>query len=222
MVGVEGADVEAGTGHLPGVEGGDVGEIAGEVAGGIEAASVSHAVLDQREVASGVDIERWDRPVGDGMLGFLLHLKHFHFLVYPDDAGALQFPEFRFVMAHDDGGAFLLEVVYEALEGEVEDVVGCKHHYVVVDRFLIYGKEEIADRAKACLVGLGAVVNDGDGLAVVGLTDPFPENVGESVVSDYDVPVYVGYCVKIGKHTVEDSAIPNLEERFGEVFGERI
>lgn len=92
MVGVEGADVEAGTGHLPGVEGGDVGEVACEVAWGIEAASVRHAVFNQWEVAAGVDIERWDSPVGDGMLGFFLHLKHFHFLVYPDHARSLQFP----------------------------------------------------------------------------------------------------------------------------------
>lgn len=125
-------------------------------------------------------------------------------------------------MAHDDGGAFLLEVVYEALEREVEDVVGCKHHYVIVDCFLIYGKEEIADGAKACLVGLGAVVDDGYRLAIVGLADPFPEDGGEAVVGDYDVPVYVGYRVKIGEHSVEDGALPYLEERLGEVFGERI
>lgn len=44
-VGVEGADVEAGAGHLPGVEGCEVGEIPGEVAGGIEATSVRHAAF---------------------------------------------------------------------------------------------------------------------------------------------------------------------------------
>ena len=50
FVGVEGADVEAGAWHFVGMEGGDSGQIVGQVAGSITAATVVEAIEDEREV----------------------------------------------------------------------------------------------------------------------------------------------------------------------------
>ena len=73
IVCVETTDVEAAGRHGPGVHGGVVDHVMGEVAGGILATAVLYGVADQVEVLLEVDIEGRDGPVALGNLGFLLH-----------------------------------------------------------------------------------------------------------------------------------------------------
>ena len=106
------------------MEGGDAGQIVSQVAGCITAAAVVEAVEDEREVLLHVDIERRHGPVTLGMFGFLFHAEHLSVGVFLDDTRALKFLDRRLVVAHDTGCAFLLGEIHEALEREIEEVVG--------------------------------------------------------------------------------------------------
>ena len=124
FVGVEGADVEAGAGHLVGMEGGLGSEIVGEIAGGIAAAAVVQTVEDKGEILFHVDVERGHGPMALGLLGFFLHAEHLSVGIYLDNACALEFGNVGLVMAHDAGCGFLTGEIDEALERKVEEIVG--------------------------------------------------------------------------------------------------
>ena len=49
---------------------------------------------------------------------------------------------------------------------------------------------------------------------------PFLENGGELMVGNDDVFGDIGNPVDIIEHAAQDGALSNLEQRFGEVFGE--
>ena len=87
---VEATDIEAAGGHGPSVHGGVLDHIVSEIAGGILAATVLHGVADEVEVFLPIYIERWDCPVGLGVLRFLLHTQDTIVLVELYDTCALK------------------------------------------------------------------------------------------------------------------------------------
>ena len=166
IVGVEGTDVEATGRHGPGVHGGVINHIVGEVTGGILATAVLDRMAHQVEVLLQVDIEGRDRPMGFGDLGFFLHTEDAVVSVELDDTCALEFFYRGLLMTHDAGGAFFLGEIHELLEGEEEEVIGSDDEEVIIDAELIHREEEITDSTKAGVVGLCAIVDHGNWLFI--------------------------------------------------------
>ena len=203
------------------MDGGAIDEVVGEIAGGVGAAAVVEGGEDERDVFLPVDVEGRDGPVGDGCLGFFLHLEDFHLVVNRDDAGALEFVYFRFVVAHDHGSALAVEFFDEALEAEVKKVVGGEDEEVVVDAVGFDGEDEVADGAEASFVGEGGVGEDADGEGCT-FCSPFLEHRGEFAVGDDDVAVDAGNGVDVVQEPAQNGALPYLKQRLGEVFRQRI
>ena len=59
-----------------------------------------------------------------GMFRLFFHIEHFPIGIYLDDACTLKLGYVGLMVAHDAGGAFHLGKINEALEGEIEEVVG--------------------------------------------------------------------------------------------------
>ncbi len=221
LIRIQTPDVEPRAGHGPGMDGGAIYEVVGEVARGVGAAAVGEGGEDEREVFFAVDVEGRDGPVGDGDLRLFLHLEDAHLGVDFDDAGALEFVDFRFVVAHNHGSAFAVEFFDEAPEAEVEEVVGGKDEEVVVDAVGFDGEDQVADGAEAGGVGGGAVVEDADGEGMTG-RGPGLKDGGEFTVGDDDVAVDAGDGVDVVQEPAQDGALPYLKQRLGEVFRQRI
>lgn len=100
-VGVEGADVEAGAGHVVGAEVGEGDEMTGEGAGGVGVATGIDGGADEGEVGAGVEVEGRDGPFADGFGGFFLHEGDSSCWVDLDDACALEPLEPGLMVAHD-------------------------------------------------------------------------------------------------------------------------
>jgi len=227
VVGVKGTDVEASGGHGPGVHGGMVDHVVGEVARGILATAVLHGVADEVEVFLEVDIEGGDGPVALGDLGLLFHAEDAVVGVELYDACALELLDGGLLVAHDAGGLFLLGESHELGKAEEEEVVGGDHQQVVIDMELIHCEKEVTDGAKTGVVGLCAIINDGDGFPRGGtarhgktLISPLLEDVGELVVGDDDVLINLGDRVDIIEHATQDGVGTYLEQGLGEVLGE--
>ena len=102
--------------------------------------------------------------MGFGNLGFFLHAEDLHVLVEFDHTCALEFLDGELFVAHDAGGLFGFCEIDEFAEAEEEKVVCGDDQYVVIDAQLVHCKEEVADCAKAGLVGLRSIINDGNWL----------------------------------------------------------
>ena len=85
---------------------------------------------------------------------------------------------------------------------------------------VINGKEEITDGPQAGVVGLGAIVDDGQGLGIVLLAGPLFKDGGELMISDDDVFIDIGDGIDVVQHTAEDCVVTNLQQGFGEVLGQ--
>ena len=59
-----------------------------------------------------------------GMFRLFFHIEHLPIGIYLDDAGTLKLGNVGLMVAHDTGGAFRLGKINEALEREIEEVVG--------------------------------------------------------------------------------------------------
>ena len=110
--------------------------------------------------------------------------------------------------------------VDELLESEEQQVVGGYHQHVVVYVAALHGQQQVADGAQAGVVGLCAVVDDGDGLLVVLLLLPCLEDGGELVVSDDDVLVDVADGVDVVEHAPQDGVVAYLQQGLGMVAGQ--
>ena len=86
--------------HYPRMHISVLAQVMGKVTRGVKAATVVHAVLNQRQVFLTVYVERGNGPVGYRLLGLLLHLQHFHVFIYGNHSRPLQLLQFGFVMAH--------------------------------------------------------------------------------------------------------------------------
>jgi len=118
IISVDGADVEAEvlatTGHRPGVHGGVIAEVMGQIAGGIFPAAIGYRAADKIEVLSEVDVEWRDGPCGLGLMRFLLHIQNPVVIVQDHHSRALELCQFRLLMA--DNAARIL------LPGELHEV----------------------------------------------------------------------------------------------------
>lgn len=85
---------------------------------------------------------------------------------------------------------------------------------------IIDNQQQVADSAKAGVVGLGAIIDNGDGLGIALLCSPLLEDGGKLMISDDDVLVYLGDSVYIIKHTAEDGVSTYLQQGLGEVLRE--
>ena len=59
-----------------------------------------------------------------GMFRLFFHIEHFPVGIYLYDTRALKLGDIGLMVAHDTGGAFRLGKINEALEGEIEEIVG--------------------------------------------------------------------------------------------------
>ena len=84
--------------------------------------------------------------------GFLFHVQDAHLVVNFDDSGALEFLDAWLLVSHYAAGAFGYGEVDEALERELEDVVGGYYQKVIVDIQFIYRQQQVADCAESCFV----------------------------------------------------------------------
>ena len=220
MVGIEATDIEAAGTHGPGVHQGVLYHVVGEVAGGVLATAIGYTLLDEIDVFLQIDIERGNGPVALGLPGLLFHVQYAQGIVDHNNAGALELLDGGLLVAHDAGGVLLQGEVDELLEGEEQEVVGSNYEHVVVDVQLVDGKEEVAHGSQTGVVGLGAIVDNGDGLGV-GLTGrPFLEDGGKLVVGDDDVLIDLGDAVDIIEHTAQYGTLAYLQQGLGEVLGE--
>ena len=149
-------------------------------------------------------------------------------LVDDRDSGAAEPFLVGLMEAHDAAGAFGLGERDELTEREIKEVVGGDDEEVIIDMELIHCKEQVADGTQAGVVGLGAIVNDGDGFPSgrtarhsrhagrsrhsrnagrrrhsEALGTPLLEDGGELVVGDDDVFIYLGDGIDVIEHAIE-------------------
>ena len=153
-----------------------------------------------------------------GMFGLLFHIQHLVVLVQYDNTCALQFIDGWLVVADDARRAFCLGVLHKVTEGEEQQVVGSYDKEVIVYLQFIHSKEEVADSTESGVVGLCAIIDDGDGFGIGLLVFPLVEDVGKLVVGDDDVLVDVGNGIDVIKHTSQDSVVAYLQQRLGKVL----
>ena len=192
--------------------------IVGKIAGSVLAATVLHGMADKVEVVLLIYIERWNSPMALGVFGLLFHIKHLVVLVQYDNTCALQFIDGWLVVADDARRAFCLGKIHKVTEREEQQVVGCYDKEVIVYLQFVHGKEEIADSTESGVVGLRAIIDDGDGFCIGLLVFPLVEDVGKLVVGDDDVLIDVGNGIDVIKHTSQDSVVAYLQQRLGKVL----
>ncbi len=143
-----------------------------------------------------------------------------------DDAGALEFIDLRFVMAHNHRGAFFLERFHEAAETEVEDIVGCDDQQVFVEAEGVDGQDQVADSAETGFVGEGVVGQHFHRKrcpVTPGMTlSPLLKDAGELAVGDDDVFGDFGDGVDVIEQAAEDGVVPDFQEGFRVVLGQRV
>ena len=81
-------------------------------------------------------------------------------------------------------------------------------------------KKEVADGTEAGVVGLGSIVDDGEGFCIVLFAGPLSEDGGELVVGNDDVFIHVGDGIDVVQHAAKDGVVTNLQQRFGEILGQ--
>ena len=81
-------------------------------------------------------------------------------------------------------------------------------------------KKEITDGTQAGVVGLGAIVDDGQGLGIVLLAGPLFEDGGKLMISDDDVFIDIGDGIDVVQHAAEDGVVTNLQQGFGKILGQ--
>lgn len=155
-----------------------------------------------------------------GLLRLFFHVQYSVLLVHHNDSSALKFLDTGLLVAHDATGAFLQGEVHELLEGEKQEVIGSDYQHVVVDMQLVDGEKEVAHGTQTGVVGLGAIVDNGDGLGIALLRSPFAEDGGELVVGDEDVLIDLGDAVDVIEHAAQNGALADLQQGLGEVLGE--
>ena len=193
---------------MPGMNRRMIDHIMGQVAGCILAATVLDSITNQVKVVLHVDIERRNSPMGFGLSGLLLHIEDLVVGIEDDNTGALEFGDIGLLMTHDATGLLGLGEIDKLLETEEEDVVGSNNQQgriaLIATVEIIDGEQQVADSTETSFVGLGTVVEDGDGLSVASILLPGLEVMGELMVGDDDVLVDVGNTVDIDEHTIED------------------
>lgn len=234
LVSVQTPDIKPSGTHGPGVHRGLLYHIVGQVAGSILTATVLYAVANKIEVFFPIYIERWNGPMALRVFRLLLHVEDSVVLVHHDDSCALQLLYTRLFVAHDATGLLRLGKIDKFLEGEEEDVVGGDDEKILspalpnregavsmVTLFqTVYGIQQIADGTQAGVVGLRAIIDDGDGLGIMLFLGPIFEDGGKLVVSDDNMLVNVGDSVDVIQHPSQDGAVAYLQQWLGKVFGQ--
>ena len=126
----------------------------------------------------------------------------------------------RLIVAHDAGGALFLRVGDELRQREIQHVVAGDDQHFVVQIQRIDGELHVLHRAEAGFVGGGAVVHHGD-LLGLGLR-PVDEVGRVLVVGDDHVFIHHAEGIDVVHQPVEDGLLAHLQQRLGEVFGQRI
>ena len=174
FVAFEVADVVAGAGHLPGVDGGVGAEPGDEAAGGINTATGGYGFGYFGYIALDDIIEGGTAPLALGFSGFLFHREDAVIGIDLCYTALVELLLIGLIVAHDAGCAFLCGIVEELAEAEGEEIVAGHDEEIVVKGFTIYGftiyylacslnsEMDVADGSKAGVVGGGAVVDDGD------------------------------------------------------------
>lgn len=151
-------------------------------------------------------------------LWFLFHVEDSIVGIKFYNTGALELFDGRLIVTHDARRVFLVCKLHEFCKREEKEIVGCYDEEVVIYIEFVHCEEKIADGTKTGIVGFCSIVNYGNGLGVFQVLCPFLEDVGELMVGDDDVLIYLWYLVDIIKHTTEDGALPYLEEWLWEVL----
>ena len=129
------------------------------------------------------------------------------------------------MVTHDDTRLLLLEEVDEAAEREVEQIVGGKHHHIVVDALLVESQEQVAHCPESRFVGRCPVVDDDNRLGaglLHSLRGPITKYLGKLMIGHQNVFIDVVDAVEVVEHTVEDGTLPDRQQRLRKVLGERI
>ena len=192
--------------------------IVGKIAGSVLAATVLHGMADKVEVVFLIYIERWNCPMALGVFGLLFHIEHLVVLIQYYNTCALQFIDGWLVVADDARRAFCLGILHKVTEREEQQVVGCYDKEVIVYLQFVHGKEEVANSTESGVVGLCAIIDDGDGFGIGLLVFPLVEDVGKLVVGDDDVLIDVGNGINVIKHTSQDSVVAYLKQRLGKIL----
>ena len=137
-----------------------VHQVVGQVAGGVEAAAPLDGALDERKVLLPINVERRHGPVRNRHLRLFLHLQDTHVGVHLDHPGALEFVNLRLVVAHNHGRPFAMELLHEAPEAEIQDVIRRHHQQVLVQLIRVDGQQEVPHRPQPRLVGERPVVQN--------------------------------------------------------------
>lgn len=220
LVTLQVADVVAFSGHFHGVYGCLGAEPCDVTAWCVGAAAVFDAFFDEVCVLACIVVEGWAAPVCFGCGRLFGHAQYAVLFVDGDDAALEEALFVCFPKAHDAGGLFLVGVVDEALQAEVQQVVAGDDEHVVVEVELFDGELYVADGSESCFVGGCAVVHDGYFLWFC--VCPVLEVTGELVVGDDDVFVDESGFVYVVDEPVEDCFVAYCEEWFGLVFGEGV
>ena len=213
-------NIVAVSGHLHAVERAVAAHPGDEAARGVGAAAVRDGERDFPDVFAGVEVEGRGAPVGFGLLRFLLQREEELVPVNLGDAASAELLFIRLPVAHRAGGLLLARVAEEGSEGEVEDVVPREDQQVVVELLPLDGVLHVPDGAEAGFVGLGPVVHDGDGEAVV--LGPGGKVRGEAVVRDDEVFVDGVRGREVVEEPVQDRFAPDVQEGLREVLGQGI
>ena len=214
------ADVITMAGHRPGIDLGLGAKPGNEATRGIRATTALNAFLDEMAVVPSVIIEGWHAPVALGLGGLLLHGKKLVIIGYLGNATLMELGFVGLVIAHDTGGVLRLAILDEVLQAEVQEVVSGHDQEVVVQLQLLDSKEDIFHCTQAGLVRGGTIVEDGN---LVGtLRSPVLEDMGELMVADDDIFVYLAGLGHIVDEPVQDGFACHLQKGLGEVLGQRI
>lgn len=136
-------------------------------------------------------------------------------------------------MTHNAASTLLHSKVDELTEAEEQEVVGgddekglsptIPHRegaiFPVTFFQTVYGIQQIADGSKAGVVGLGAVIDNGDGLGITLLGCPLFEDGGKLMIGNDDMLIDIRNGIDVIEHTTKDGVVTNLEQWLGEVLG---
>ena len=98
--------------------------------------------------------------------------------------------------------------------------VRCWRWLMAIAVNVINGKEEIADGSQTGIVGLCAIVDDGQRLGIVLFLGPLFEDGSKLMVCHDDMFIHFGDGINVVQHTAEDGVVTNLQQWFGKILGQ--
>ena len=191
--------------------------------GRVWCAAVGDVCFDAGQGGGWINIKRRHGPFGNGFGGFFDELQDAVVCAQQDIAPAFAVIVVGIVAHGDVRRGIGFECVDEILQGKPQDVVRRENDHIVGNGACFNGKEEIAHRAQAVVVGGRAVIQNFNGQMRFALCAcPIRKVVVKSAVGHQIRAVNVRNGFELIDEVVENGFATHFEQGLGKIFGEGI